>query len=93
METKKIVTAIITGVVTVGLAAASNSTLAQAKMTSSQEKCYGIAKAGKNDCGGTGTGHSCQGQSTKDNDPNDFKIVPKGTCANMGGALNPASKG
>lgn len=88
METKKIVTAIITGIVTVGLTAASNSTLAApAKMTSSQEKCYGIAKAGKNDCGGAGTGHSCQGQSTKDNDPNDFKIVPKGTCAKMGGSL------
>jgi uncharacterized membrane protein len=92
MENKKIATAIVTGVITVGLAMASSHALGVAKVGVNQEKCYGIAKAGHNDCGGAGAGHSCQGQATKDNDPNDFKVVPKGTCQKMGGNLAPAYK-
>ncbi len=42
------------------------------------EKCYGVAKAGQNDCGANG--HSCQGQATKDGDPNEWVFLPKGTC-------------
>ena len=49
----------------------------------SKEKCYGIAKAGQNDCG-TGT-HSCAGQSKTDNAPEEWKYVAKGTCAKLGG--------
>ena len=44
------------------------------------EKCFGIAKAGKNDCAGGKSAHSCAGQATKDGDANDFVAVPKGTC-------------
>ncbi len=52
------------------------------------EKCYGVAKAGMNDCGGKGTGHSCQGQATKSGDPNDWMYVAKGTCTKIiGGSL------
>jgi uncharacterized membrane protein len=51
------------------------------------EKCYGVAKAGKNDCG-TAT-HSCAGQAKTDNDPAEWKKVPKGTCAQMGGSTTP----
>jgi uncharacterized membrane protein len=50
-----------------------------------KEKCFGIAKAGQNDCGSKTSKHSCAGQSKVDNDPNDFKLVPKGTCEKMGG--------
>jgi uncharacterized membrane protein len=41
------------------------------------EKCYGIAKAGKNDCASK-AGNSCAGQSTKDGQA--FIVVPKGLC-------------
>ena len=51
------------------------------------EKCWGVAKAGQNDCGSNKTAHSCQGQSTKNYDPDDFKVVKAGTCAQMGGSL------
>ena len=51
------------------------------------EKCWGIAKAGKNDCGSNKTAHSCAGHSKKDYDPNDFKAVKAGTCEKMGGSL------
>lgn len=47
------------------------------------EKCYGIAKAGQNDCGTAR--HSCAGKATRDNAPDEWKYVPKGTCEKMGG--------
>jgi uncharacterized membrane protein len=52
------------------------------------EKCYGIAKAGKNDC--AGTPHSCQGQSKVDRDANDWIKVPKGTCDRIAGGSTSA---
>ena len=55
-----------------------------------KEKCYGVAKAGQNDCGSKYSKHSCAGQSKVDNDPNDFKLVAKGTCDKMGGKMQPA---
>jgi len=55
-----------------------------------KEKCFGVAKAGQNDCGSKFSKHSCAGQSKMDNDPNDFKLVPKGTCEKMGGKMAPA---
>ncbi len=48
-----------------------------------KEKCYGVAKAGKNDC--AGNSHSCAGQGKMDNDPAEWKYVPKGECEKMGG--------
>jgi uncharacterized membrane protein len=42
------------------------------------EKCYGVAKAAKNDC--AGPAHSCQGLSKKDGDAKEWITVPKGTC-------------
>lgn len=49
------------------------------------EKCYGIAKAGQNDCG-TAT-HACGTEAKVDNDPAEWKYVPKGTCEKAGGKL------
>ena len=46
-----------------------------------KEKCYGVSKAGKNDC--AAGAHSCAGTSTIDYDPVSFKLVPKGTCTSM----------
>jgi uncharacterized membrane protein len=56
-----------------------------------QEKCYGITKAGQNDCG-TAT-HGCAGMATADKDPGEWKFVPKGTCEKDGGKLNPPKQG
>jgi uncharacterized membrane protein len=52
-----------------------------------QEKCYGVAKAGQNDCG-TAT-HGCSSQAKADNDPAEWKLVAKGTCEQLGGAPAP----
>jgi uncharacterized membrane protein len=52
------------------------------------EKCYGVAKAGKNDCQ-TAT-HSCAGTSTADADAASWLYVPTGTCEKLaGGSLEP----
>jgi len=49
------------------------------------EKCYGIAVAGKNDCGATGS-HSCAGESKMTGDPKSWIYVPTGTCQKINGA-------
>ncbi|WP_426208315.1 DUF2282 domain-containing protein [Massilia sp. TWP1-3-3] len=54
---------------------------------SSQEKCYGVAKAGQNDCSSADGSHSCAGQATVDKDKNEWKHVAKGTCVKVGGTL------
>ena len=54
----------------------------------STEKCYGVAKAGKNDC--AAHAHACAGQSKVNSDGKDFIALPKGTCARLtGGSLTP----
>jgi uncharacterized membrane protein len=56
------------------------------------EACYGVAKAGHNDC--KSSTHICAGKGTTDNDPHTFIDLPVGTCAKLvGGALSePAAK-
>lgn len=44
------------------------------------EKCYGISKAGGNDCASEGS-NSCAGTSKVDFDGSAWKLVKKGTCA------------
>ena len=62
----------------VGLAAAQDKAPAR-------EKCYGIAKAGQNDCSNLAGTHSCAGQSKVDNDPGEWKYVAAGTCKSLKG--------
>lgn len=50
-----------------------------------KEKCYGIAKAGQNDCANLSGSHSCAGQAKVDNDKGEWKYVAAGTCKTMGG--------
>ena len=58
----------------------------------SKDKCFGIAKAGANDCASATGSHSCAGTATKDKDPGDWKYVTKGTCEQMGGSTTPPKK-
>ena len=53
------------------------------------EKCYGIAKAGKNDCASTGNS-SCAGTSKRNADPKAWLYVPAGYCERIvNGTLQP----
>lgn len=53
--------------------------------TAAKEKCFGIAKAGQNDCANLSGTHSCAGQSKVENGADEWKYVAKGTCAKLGG--------
>ena len=65
----------------IAVAAASSAALAGKAPAAkpAMEKCYGVAKAGKNDCK-AGPGTSCAGTSTRDYQGNAWKLVPAGTC-------------
>lgn len=63
----------------------------KAKMKAT-EKCYGVAKAGHNDCASANGSHSCAGQAATDKDMNEWKKVAKGTCVKAGGKLVAATK-
>jgi uncharacterized membrane protein len=67
-------------VAAVAVAAAQAAPVAQ---PAGSEKCYGIAKAGKNDC--AGAAHSCAGQATKDMDKSTYVYLPAGLCAKIAG--------
>lgn len=56
-----------------------------------QEKCYGVAKAGQNDCA-TAT-HGCAGQAAVDNDPAEWRNVAKASCEKTGGKLSAPKQG
>ena len=52
------------------------------------EKCYGIARAGNNDCQTANT--SCAGTSRRDNQADAWIYVPAGTCEKVvGGSTQP----
>jgi len=54
------------------------------------ERCYGVAKAGKNDCQ-TPT-NSCAGHTTMDRDPGAFIALPAGTCDKIAGGSTAPKK-
>jgi uncharacterized membrane protein len=72
----------IATVTAAALAAMLTAGVAQAgpvKPQPNKEKCYGIAKAGHNDCA-AGAGTSCAGTSRADYQANAWKYVNRGTC-------------
>ncbi len=50
-----------------------------AARSTDQEKCFGVAMKGKNDCK-AGAGTTCAGTSKTDYQGNAWSLVPKGTC-------------
>ncbi|MFI4929942.1 MAG: DUF2282 domain-containing protein [Burkholderiales bacterium] len=79
MNQRLIVSSALASVLALGLV---GQAAAQAK---EKEKCFGIAKAGQNDCANLSGSHSCAGQNKVDNDPGEWKYVAKGTCKAMKG--------
>lgn len=57
---------------------------------SAKEKCFGVAKAGQNDCASVSGVHSCAGQSKTDGAKSEWKYVAKGTCQQVGGSIVPS---
>ena len=65
---------------------------AQADDKTPKEKCFGIAKAGQNDCSNLSGSHSCAGQSKADSAADDWKYVNKGSCKAAGGLSTEEAK-
>ncbi|MEI7464945.1 MAG: DUF2282 domain-containing protein [Burkholderiales bacterium] len=80
MKTQTIVSTALAAALALGLVGQ-----AAAQDKSAKEKCYGIAKAGMNDCANLSGTHSCAGQAKTDGASDDWKYVAKGTCAKEGG--------
>ena len=57
-----------------------------------KEKCFGIAKAGQNDCANLSGSHSCAGQTKADMMADDWKYVAKGSCKEMKGMTEAEAK-
>ena len=75
-------------VVASALAAALSMSAAGIAQAQDTEQCFGVAKAGKNDC--KAGAHDCKGMSTVNSDPQSFVLVPVGTCEKIaGGGMKP----
>ncbi len=85
MDQQAIIKSALMGLVALGVA---GTTAVQAQTAAGpKEKCYGVSKAGQNEC--AAGKNSCAGTSKVDNDPTAWKLVAKGTCEKMGGKLAP----
>lgn len=87
MNQRLVIASALASVMTLGLAQG-----AAAAEKAPREKCYGIAKAGQNDCANLSGSHSCAGQASKDNDPGEWKYVAKGTCKDLKGMTESEAK-
>ena len=85
---------ILTSAITSALASALALGLAgpAAAQAKAKEKCYGIAKAGQNDCANLSGSHSCAGQSKVEMAADEWRYVAAGTCKEMKGNTEKEAK-
>ncbi|MBD3648107.1 MAG: DUF2282 domain-containing protein [Pseudomonadales bacterium] len=94
---KRVTTAAIALAFGTSLVLAASSVSADEQKTKNeqhakQEKCYGVALKGKNDCM-AGAGTSCAGTSTRDYQGTAWKNVPAGTCEQLASPTSPTGHG
>ncbi len=98
MVSKKTLNALLAGAVALtiaGAAVSANAEDAAATASADKEKCYGVVKAGKNDCAAakscassTCAAHSCAGHSKADGAAGEWVALPAGVCDKLvGGSL------
>ena len=74
MDGKKIAQAALAATIAIGLSGIATQAVAAKKM----EKCYGVVKKAKNDCGSAK--HACAAQGKVDGDASEWVYLPTGTC-------------
>ena len=79
-KSNSVIRSAVASLLAFGVAAAATDALAA---KGDNEKCAGIVKAGKNDCGTSVS--SCAGTSKVDNDKEAWVFLPKGTCEKIAG--------
>jgi uncharacterized membrane protein len=87
-SSNQIIRSAFAGLITIGLATSAGQVYAA---KADNEKCAGIVKAGKNDCGTSKS--SCAGTVKADRDTEAWIYVPKGTCERIAGATVVADSG
>lgn len=92
MNTSERTKTAIAGMLAAGALLAANTASAVPDTPQAWEKCAGIAKAGKNDCGSLDGKHACAGQSTMVNSDQEWVYVPQGTCEKITGGTVAAVK-
>ncbi|MEM7679574.1 MAG: DUF2282 domain-containing protein [Pseudomonadota bacterium] len=90
MASNKTLNTLLAGAVALTMAGATN---AQADSHDKKEKCYGVVKAGHNDCANAAKTHSCAGHAEVDGDPGEWLALPAGVCEKLvGGSTEPMTK-
>lgn len=81
-QSKIALTTALSGLIALGVATSMPAEAAK------KEKCFGVAKAGGNDC--QTVNNACAGQSNVDDQADAWLFVPKGVCEKLtGGSLEP----
>ena len=75
--------AIVVSAIAALLSASAQAQVHPEKPTYKYEKCYGVVKAGQNDCFTANS--SCAGTSKRDNQGDAWVYMPQGTCEKIGG--------
>ena len=88
MNKKNLLSSFVLGV----SAFAITTSPALAKSSSKLEKCYGVVKAGKNDCADLKNVHSCAGSAKVDGGADEWLLLPEGTCDRIVGGTLVAKK-
>ncbi len=82
--TKAKINTLIASAVAVTLAGGFVATDAHA-MAGDKEKCFGVVKAGANDCANMSKSHSCAGHAEMDAGGDEWIALPKGVCERLAG--------
>jgi len=90
MDTRKLTIAAAVGSLLAMGAAQANHHENMGEAKGDKVKCYGVAKAGKNDC--STAAHGCAGAAKTDNDPTEYRFLPAAECEKMGGKTDPGKK-
>lgn len=80
----------IASAITTLVAMAAQAQVHPEKPTYEYEKCFGVAKTGKNDC--FTAKHACAGTATQDHEGDSWIYIPKGTCEKIAGGSLAAQK-
>jgi uncharacterized membrane protein len=90
MVSKKTLNTLLASAVALTVAGAATAAHAQ----NEKEKCYGVVKAGKNDCASASGSHSCHAQAATDGAGDEWVAVPAGLCDRLvNGSVTPVSTG
>ncbi len=93
MKKKNIILSAAVSTAILGLSVTTASAHMEPKKGEGVEKCYGVVKAGKNECSTKIGKHACAGMAKTDSSPYEWIKVPNGVCNKLVGGSLTASKG